>query len=181
MTPAEVLAQIIDELQRVVPDTDADARLLQATHRRVARIIELLVGRGLLSTADLRLLEKYAATARPRVSLAVVSDKHATPSPDIDCASLLPICHGRCCSFRVTLQASDVREGKLRWELEDPYTLERGADGYCTHLRAEGGCERYADRPTTCREYDCRHDQRVWLDFERRIPAPMPPHVTPRY
>jgi hypothetical protein len=27
-------------------------------------------------------------------------------------------------------------------------------------------------RPRTCRVYDCRRDPRIWLDFERRIPAP---------
>jgi hypothetical protein len=25
-----------------------------------------------------------------------------------------------------------------------------------------------------CRKYDCRHDQRIWIDFEARIPAPLP-------
>jgi hypothetical protein len=23
-----------------------------------------------------------------------------------------------------------------------------------------------------CRGYDCREDRRIWLDFEKRIPAP---------
>jgi hypothetical protein len=30
----------------------------------------------------------------------------------------------------------------------------------------------YAQRPGACRAYDCRHDPRVWIDFEARIPAP---------
>ena len=30
----------------------------------------------------------------------------------------------------------------------------------------------HAQRPIVCRKYDCRHDVRVWIDYEERIPAP---------
>jgi hypothetical protein len=35
-----------------------------------------------------------------------------------------------------------------------------------------GACTVYAQRPGACRAYDCRHDPRVWIDFDARIPAP---------
>jgi hypothetical protein len=30
----------------------------------------------------------------------------------------------------------------------------------------------YEHRPAICRTYDCRKDPRIWIDFEKRIPAP---------
>ncbi len=32
---------------------------------------------------------------------------------------------------------------------------------------------------TDCRHFDCRTDPRVWLDFEQKLPAPMPERVIP--
>jgi len=158
---------------------DEDAHALRSLAARFDRIVTLLEGRGVLSKRDIELLRRLGAASRPRVELAVVRDKHAVASPPIDCASLIHLCHARCCALRVTLTPDDVREGTLRWDLEEPYVLARGNDGYCTHLK-DTGCECYDDRPATCREYDCREDRRVWLDFEQRIPAPMPAHVRPR-
>jgi Fe-S-cluster containining protein len=40
--------------------------------------------------------------------------------------------------------------------------------------RDSGGCTIHAQRPHICRQYDCRNDKRVWLDFEQRVAAPMP-------
>ena len=31
----------------------------------------------------------------------------------------------------------------------------------------------HAFRPRVCRSYDCRSDERIWLDYEKRIPAPI--------
>jgi hypothetical protein len=153
--------------------------------RRLDLLIEMLIGRGVLQKNDARILKLAGeSAARPHVKLNVIRDKHAVVSPDIDCAAHLHLCQGRCCSFRVRLDANEVREGRLRWDLEEPYLLDRARDGYCTHLRPSGdggGCECYEDRPATCREYDCREDRRVWLDYEKRIPAPMPEGVTPRF
>jgi hypothetical protein len=61
----------------------------------------------------------------------------------------------------------------LRWDYGRPYMILRRPDGYCHHRRADGsGCEVYEQRPLPCREFDCRNDARIWIDYERRIPAP---------
>jgi hypothetical protein len=107
-------------------------------------------------------------------------DKRAIASPDLDCASLLPLCKARCCSMDVSLSAEDVREGRVPWVLSAPYLLPKHpTTGYCACMTATGACTVYDDRPGTCRVYDCRHDARVWVDFERRIPAPLAPGLTP--
>jgi len=179
------LAAIASALAEARPEGDQEARSLRGLHRRLERIVELLIGRGVLSGRDAALLERYVAAARPRVELRVIDDRREVASTEIDCGALLPLCKARCCSFRVALSAEEVRERRLGWALEEPYVLERGDHGYCVHLADEatgGGCTCYDVRPATCRAYDCRNDRRVWLDFERRIPAPMPDHVKrPRF
>jgi Fe-S-cluster containining protein len=49
----------------------------------------------------------------------------------------------------------------------------------CVCIDAGGACTIYEKRPASCRAYDCRADPRVWIDFEARIPAPMPETLTP--
>jgi len=63
----------------------------------------------------------------------------------------------------------------VRWDHGRPYLIRHDADGACTHLdRALGtGCTVYAQRPATCRTYDCRTDPRIWRDFARRELAPI--------
>jgi len=59
--------------------------------------------------------------------------------------------------------------------------LRHERDGYCSHLDrdAGGGCQLYGRRPYVCRTFDCREDRRVWIDFDRKEPAPMPVGLTP--
>jgi hypothetical protein len=73
------------------------------------------------------------------------------------------------------LSTTDLDEGVIRWDYGQPYMIrQRASDGYCVHNDpASRGCTVHAQRPATCRRYDCRNDTRVWLDFEARIPAPM--------
>lgn len=177
------LAALAAAIARAEPASDEDREQLVQLGQRLTLLIQMLIGRGVLRPNDARILELFGqSSARPRVRLAMVRDKHAIAGPAIDCAAHLHLCHARCCTFRVTLSEAEVRDGGLRWDLEEPYLLARQGDGYCTHLRGDGGgCECYGDRPATCREYDCREDRRVWLDYEARIPAPMPDGVEPRF
>jgi Fe-S-cluster containining protein len=118
-------------------------------------------------------LDKTAARLRERpvVRLAIADDKYAIKdTPQIDCASIIPICKARCCRMTVTLSPQDLDERTLKWNYAKPYELRRGADGWCVHSDAETrGCGVYAHRPSICRTYDCRKDRRIWRDFERRI------------
>ena len=177
------VAAIAEGVARIEPRTSDELEELRRVAMRLTLLVEMLIGRGVLRKNDGRILDLFGrSAARPRVRLAVVRDKHAITGPAIDCAAHLHLCHARCCSFQVELDPVEVRAGTLRWNLEEPYLLERVDDGYCAHLgRDGGGCECYGDRPATCREYDCREDRRVWLDYEARIPAPMPAGVRARY
>jgi hypothetical protein len=144
---------------RVVTDAAVQARLPEAQ-----------------SQARVRSLEEDHVHTGP------VANKYDVASPDIDCAALMPICQARCCRLTVYLSFQDLDDG-LRWEYPRPYELRRRSDdGYCVYSAADTRrCGIYAKRPGICRSYDCRNDQRVWLDFAERIPAPLEASDPPLY
>jgi Fe-S-cluster containining protein len=169
----EVEADVLEDIQRVVDDLAGrtDSADLVA---RLDYIVDLLIMRGHLKPGHRRLLNKVRAD-RSTVFLAMFPDKRKVVGPDIDCPSLIHLCKARCCSYSVTLSPQDIAENRLRWELYEPYRLAKDrTTGYCRYLRADAGCSAYEDRPATCRLYDCREDRRVWLDWDNKIPAPMP-------
>lgn len=151
---------------------------LRALESTVEQLLDVLVGREVLNDGHRRLLakvgERAARRQRPPVQLrATTGDKYEVTGPtDIDCASLLHLCRARCCSLNVRMTRQDLDEGKLEWEIEQPYILRKADDGYCSYLAGDGRCGCYSIRPMTCREFDCREDPRIWTDFEKRIPAP---------
>ncbi len=156
---------------------------------RVDLLIEILARGGVINEGHQRLLAKMRADVRPhrpRVRLKTYVDKYEQPVSPVDCEKRVHLCHARCCAFTVELSRQDVEEGKLLWNVEEPYLLRRDKDRYCSHLnRQTRGCGAYEHRPADCRTYDCRTDQRIWIDFEKMIPAPMlvglePPSTTLR-
>jgi len=110
-----------------------------------------------------------------RVDLGpMLGDKHELEGLPIPCTELLHLCEARCCRLTFVLNTQDLDEGMIRWDYARPYwILQRPEDGYCIHNDAgTRRCTAYKDRPAPCREFDCRNDPRIWVDFERRIPAP---------
>jgi len=168
----QVEADLIEGVTRLVDDLAGrhDNADLVA---RLEYIVDLLILRGHLKPGHRRLLNRVRAD-RSTVFLSMFPDKRQMKGPDIDCPSLIHLCKARCCSYSVTLSPQDVAEGKLKWELYEPYRMVKDkTTGYCRYMRADAGCSVYEDRPATCRLYDCREDRRVWTDWDKKIPAPM--------
>lgn len=121
------------------------------------------------------LMQVRAADAqRPtRVSLDLGDDKYEAEAADVPCGELIPLCKAACCRLTFALSTQDLDEGIIRWDYGQPYLIrQRASDGYCVHNDpASGGCTVHPARPRVCRVYDCRQDERIWIDFERRIPA----------
>lgn len=169
------------------------ARQLAASNERteqmvaeLASVIEtlltILAKKGELDEGHLRVVQKLRKHAKliqtPQIQLERAPDKYAVENSEVDCAARMHLCHGRCCAFSIPLSAQDLREGKLEWQIDKPYYLAKASTGYCTYQQeATGFCGNYEHRPATCRRYDCRDDSRVWIDFEKMIPAPMPPEL----
>ena len=139
---------------------------------RLEWLIDTLILRGQLPASFRRLAQRVKGQGdRSVVRLATFRDKYAIASAEIDCAARIPLCGARCCSFEVTLSAQAVAVRSVPFEVHTPYALPRD-NGRCVCMNDDGACAIYEQRPGACRAYDCRHDPRVWIDFEARIPAP---------
>jgi hypothetical protein len=121
--------------------------------------------------------ENQRSEQEARIAVSSVADKYALqPLPDIDCDALIPLCGARCCSLSFALSVQDLDERVVRWDYARPYHVAQRPDGSCVHNDARTRrCTVYAHRPATCRQYDCRKDSRIWIDFDKRIPAPWSP------
>ena len=61
----------------------------------------------------------------------------------------------------------------MHWDLGQPYLIAHNGNGACSHLEpTTWSCTVWAHRPVPCRAFDCRKDERIWLDFERMIINP---------
>ncbi len=161
-------------IDRALTDLPADAELAE----KLEWVVNVMVLRGHLTEGHRKIL-RHVHAPTSRAQLSSIDDKHAVGGAEIDCDSLIHLCLGRCCTFKVDISRADVAEGKLRWDIDEPYVLPRTANGYCANVDDDARCRVYDDRPGVCRVYDCRGDERVWLDFDARIPAPLSPRVVP--
>jgi Fe-S-cluster containining protein len=173
-----------DEILRLVRETalatERNEQMLAEFGSVFETLLTILQKKGELAEGHLRLIDKLRKRARvvsqPQIELNGSTNKYEVENSSVDCDKRMHLCHGRCCSFNVKLSKQDLKEGKLEWRIDQPYLLAQTEQGYCVYQNAETGfCGNYDPRPAPCREYDCRDDARIWIDFEKMIPAPMPP------
>ena len=180
----EKITQALEELRRGLRFTHVMMSVSQDQGNEavayVQALADVLVEKGIVRHEELeapleRAREEIAQVMMPRVRLADMGDKYAGGvAVEIDCASLIPLCRGRCCSFKFFLTKQDLDEGAARWDYGNPYWIKQAKDGYCVHSDPRTrGCAIHAKRPHVCRQFDCRKDKRIWLDFDQRIPAPL--------
>lgn len=179
--------QLVAEITRglVYTHNRANANTVEVhqTRATIYALVELLVDGGLIDLEILearqsdigqRLREQYLARGMSVAMQEFESSKYDfQDGADIDCNNRLPLCQAACCRLPLALSKEDVQEGIVRWDLAQPYMIAHDADGYCVHLdRGACSCTIYDQRPIPCRGYDCRQDQRIWLDFEKRVVNP---------
>lgn len=147
-------------------------------------LIELLNDKGIIGVEELetrrevleaQLQAQYKEEGQGVALQDPEQDKYAfADGAEIDCTSRIHLCKAACCRLPFALSQQDVREGIVFWNLGQPYLIEHGKDGYCTHMERDTCvCTIYEQRPVPCRGFDCREDQRIWLDFDRQIPNPV--------
>jgi Putative zinc- or iron-chelating domain len=181
---ADDLSALRAELRRAVATSDEARRIVAELAAALESMIQILTLRGELAAGHLQMLERVRrhvkVAVEPSLHLDPTSDKYSMAGVEIDCASRIHLCHGRCCAYSIPLSQQDLLEGKLAWRIREPYYLPHGDDGYCSYQdRTSGGCGAYQHRPAQCRSYDCRTDARVWIDFDAGIPAPLAAGLVP--
>jgi Fe-S-cluster containining protein len=140
-------------------------------------LADALLDKGSIGEEELRTrADRVAAELRENketVSAGIVLRVDAEQPPadaTVDCAARMHVCHAVCCRLSFALSASEVEQGKVRWELGRPYLNRKDATGACIHLDHNcNGCDVYADRPRVCRSYSCAGDARIWNDFDAMI------------
>jgi Fe-S-cluster containining protein len=146
-------------------------------------LVDLLVERGLVDNESLaarrkqashqlrqEYLERGMAVAMQEFGVSKYDFKGAA---EIDCESRIHLCKAACCRLPFALSKEDVQEGIVKWTLGQPYLNARNGDGDCAHLeRGTCRCSIYNHRPIPCRGYDCRKDQRIWVNFEEKVINP---------
>ena len=146
----------------------------------LAALVDTLVAHGVIPPAEFERRRQRALDAQKvkleeqtDVRFGEAVDKYALADlPEIDCASIIPICKARCCTLSVFCSAQDLDEGVVKWDYSRPYRLRKREDDYCVHSEPQTRqCGIYERRPAICRTYDCRQDGRIWRDFEKRILA----------
>ena len=158
-----------DELLQLGAQVVALTRKLDERGAIEESVLEALPDR----VREARVADEAAAPLRVELS-DHQRDKYAVAVPPVPCAALLPICKARCCTLPFRLSTQDLDGGHVRWDYGRPYWNLRRPDGYCVHNDPDGrGCGVYGERPAPCRAFDCRGDSRIWLDYEKRIPAPI--------
>ena len=147
-------------------------------------LIELLEKKGLITFEELddlqqvvrkRQVKKFAEQGVGEIALQEFKqDKYTFDEVvEIDCENRVHLCRAACCRLELALSRQDIEEGIVKWELGRPYLIARDADGYCRHLeRGSCRCTVWEHRPIPCRGYDCRNDERIWLDFEKGVINP---------
>jgi hypothetical protein len=178
--PEQVASDVLRGLIYAHNRANANTAAAHEANAALRALLELLVEKGLVdreafeaqrtqSSEQLRreYVERGMAVAMQEFSVSKYEFKGGA---EIDCENRLYLCKAACCRLPFALSKQDVQEGIVKWDLGQPYMNARDTDGYCTHLdKCAGRCTVYAQRPIPCRGYDCRKDQRIWLDFEKRL------------
>ena len=149
----------------------------------VESLLEVLIEQGVLDR-EIYEQRRKEIDARLRQSfveqgMGVAIQEHETGkyefegSAEIDCENRVHLCKAACCRLSFALSKEDVEEAIVRWDLGHPYLISRTEEGCCAHLNPKTrACGVYEHRPIPCRQYDCRKDKRVWIDFDGKVPNP---------
>ena len=147
-------------------------------------LVELLAEKELLNIEELderkkivgeRLHKRFLGKGMGVAIQEPEQDKYAFQQKEvrIDCENRIHLCKAACCRLSFPLSMQDINEGVIKWDLRSPYLIAQNANGYCQHMEQNTcRCTVYENRPIPCRAYDCRNDQRIWVDFEKRMVNP---------
>jgi hypothetical protein len=169
---------LTDELTRRLDQVEPAPAPPDTPANQSGHTVEATVAAYMPQTLDQIRARDTLANQRVSIDTSGVS-KYTVEGAAPPCEELMPLCKARCCTLTFGLSTEDLDEGVIRWDYGQPYLIrQRASDGYCVHNDPDHhGCTVHHYRPRVCRSYDCRRDDRIWIDYEKRIPAP--PGVRP--
>ena len=138
-------------------------------------IIDLMVRKGILTTEEIETFVQQVRqesvekqeTAHPDLSIRVDGEGGDDYTP-VNCEERWPVCKAVCCKLDFALNANEIEEGHVRWDMGRPYFIRHEENGFCTHLNLKTKCcGVYGHRPGVCKKYSCAKDTRIWKDFEK--------------
>jgi Fe-S-cluster containining protein len=144
-------------------------------------LAELLIGKGILHLQELEERKKQVADyleqqdQHPKVHLVFTEDKYRAESySPSDCENRVHVCKASCCKLWFALSVQDMEERIVHWNYAQPFAIAQREDGYCVHHTVDSKylCGVYENRPLICRNYTCKDDKRIWLDFEAYVINP---------
>jgi Fe-S-cluster containining protein len=175
-------AEIIEGFLNSYRQLDAGLTRVYEASAHIYSLIELLLAKGIIGIEELeerkKIIEKRLEDSYKKAKIGVrlqqneVDKYKITEEVKIDCENRKHICRAACCRLTYSLSVQDIYEG-IRWDLGKPFLNARGPNGYCVHLRPDVlECSIYEQRSASCRNYDCRNDKRIWLDFDKMVINP---------
>jgi Fe-S-cluster containining protein len=170
---AQVVA-LTDELTRRLDGVEPRPAPPQTPAQLTGMTVETMV--AMMSDATLSNVRANNVLVEHGPQIDSSEDKYTAVAESPPCAELIAICHARCCKLRFALTTQDLDEGIIRWDYGRPYMIrQRASDERCVHNDpATRFCTVHAARPHVCRTYHCRDDNRIWIDYDKRIPQPEP-------
>jgi hypothetical protein len=183
----------LDELERQVERGSMFTQaVLQKSFTRLSlveavmgELVEVLTDKGVLSLEDIPGVSAATAAAAGRdepepdedhsamlrwPAIAIREDPDEPPETEaVDCDARMATCHAVCCKLKFALSGDEVERGVVKWDIGHPYIIRQSSTGYCCHNSEGGGCGVYDNRPGVCRRYSCRHDDRIWTDFDNMV------------
>jgi Fe-S-cluster containining protein len=168
------VVSLTDELTRRLDNVEPHPAAPGTPANQSGHTVEETVAAYIPHTLDQIRARDTLANQRVSIDTGGIS-KYEAEGASPPCAELMPICEARCCTLSFALSTEDLDEGVIRWDYGQPYLIrQRASDRYCVHNHPDShGCTVHELRPRVCRVYDCRKDDRIWLDYEQRIPAPL--------
>src|ERR1700722_4946607 len=158
---------------------------LSLVENLLRELTEAVCERGVLSPDDLpgavkaeieadareaeRVEEVNATLHWPAIAVRVEPEEPEEDEP-VNCAERLPVCQAVCCKLKFALSQPEIEAGDVKWDIGPPYIIRQNDTGYCCHNdAATKGCAVYDRRPGVCSRYSCRHDARIWIDFDNMV------------
>jgi hypothetical protein len=148
------------------------------TEALINGLADLLVQRGVVDSDELleavdrtrREIKQAGRSASLEVVIRGEDPKPEVGADEIDCEARLPYCKAVCCRLRFPLTVAEIEDGPLKWDLGRPYFNRHDSHGYCHQIdHNTHACGIYEERPAPCRQYSCRHDERIWKDFDGMV------------